>query len=966
MKKLLKWGFGGTDKGNRGKQPGTALKTENQSIVDVSRNENEDNAGLKFLYEPTEKGLSTLVDIVCIHGLSGHRETTWTATEPGTGRTVLWIKDFLPNQLPYARIMTYGYSSQVFTVRHLTQRTLYSQSKTLLAALKSVRQDGNAPNRPLIFISHSLGGLIAKSALIHANNDHVFKDILLCTAGMVFFGTPHQGIPDSDRSWVKIVSNLINHKINCSKMRNTMDSNLNWLQFQLEQYKSLDGSFPTYCFYEVDASGISQKAPMTTPRISAVPLELLNTMTLTSFPRQQPHDDLCKWLHEDFEFNEAMKHLVKMCEEARDLVRQNVVMYNWCRDPFKEEGEVGDEFLIPMSLPLHCEEPFLGRDPEIRAIHSYLSIPNELHRATLLGPGGVGKTQLALRYVYAYENQYSSVFWLDAQNRFTLHSSCLRCVERLKSHYVGTSRGEDRLRALQRLHLGGLIDEDGRIQSCQDTPELLFLVFKKWLEWPGNDRWLLIIDGVDQEPGLGEFHIDKFLDSLKNGHVIITSRSGSRGHTFNIQGLEPDDAMKLLNYLTAERQDMTYLQIRELVNQLERLPLAIQQAAAFLSRTQWSIGEYVNTLKSGTASHSSDTPILMVSVQHLDKKLVDLLNTIAFLSDSDVSVDLIKSGVQKLQSSTPYSLVESLSVLKRYSLIRYDSATQMTALVNSRWTEMLRDKVNTPDYKSRAKIACSSVSSYLESAIGGISSITYTSKQYRLEEELLPYMERCVNYIEVLSPEEVDWHILGHACRRQGRHDLAKQFYNQKITLRAELLLNDLHDMEYALGPTHIRTIRCADLAASQYQEEGEHAKAEIIWRRANSSHSRTLGDYHPLTLRTGARLALTLQQQGKYSQAKGIYSSVCNATAIVLGDEHPETLKLMTNVAMMYTLERRFDEADQEYRRALRKMEQVLGPDHEDVKKIMTYITLNNKQRQPNVGGVSEDFQPATILLDW
>lgn len=91
--------------------------------------------------------------------------------------------------------MTYGYSSKVFSSKQLTQRTLYSHSKKLLAALGAAQQVPCAINRPLIFISHSLGGLVAKCALVHANNDHIFKDILLSTAGMAFFGTPHQAAP---------------------------------------------------------------------------------------------------------------------------------------------------------------------------------------------------------------------------------------------------------------------------------------------------------------------------------------------------------------------------------------------------------------------------------------------------------------------------------------------------------------------------------------------------------------------------------------------------------------------------------------------------------------------------------------------------------------------------------------------------------------------------------------------------
>lgn len=197
----------------------------------------------------------------------------------------------------------------------------------------------------------------------------------------------------------------------------------------------------------------------------------------------------------------------------------------------------GDTFRIPMNLPHDRVELFLGRDTELRLIHS--TRQNE-RLVTLCGPPGIGKTQTALEYAYAYQNHYSSVFWVDAQNRFTLHSSFLKVAEQLKSHYVRTSRGEEQLKVLHRLHLSGLIDEEGRIQSCPESPELLFLVFRKWLERWGNNGWLLIIDGADRGQDLRDFHIDDFLDSPINGHVIITSRTLWRGQTLDVPELKPD------------------------------------------------------------------------------------------------------------------------------------------------------------------------------------------------------------------------------------------------------------------------------------------------------------------------------------------------------------------------------------------------------------------------------------------
>ncbi|KAI0542102.1 hypothetical protein GGR58DRAFT_497457 [Xylaria digitata] len=793
------------------------------------------------------------VDIVCIHGLDGHREGTWTAKEPETGHPVFWIRDFLPPDLPRARIMAYGYSSQVPGVKYLTQRTLYSQSKALFTALKCSRQDVSANSRPIIFIAHSFGGLVVKSALIHADrDDHVFNDVRVCTGGVVFFGTPHQGTPDT--SWAEIVSALVRPKIDLNRMRDTLNSDLGWLQCQLEQYKSLDEFFPTYCVYEEEKFLINLGASTTIPRVAAIPRELLNTTTLLTASRRQGHMNLCKFQSRDPEYRETVQQIRIMYERSRDLVSKNILLDQLRRMADND----GDTFCIPMNLSQNRVNSFLGRDTELRTLHDYLG---NQRLVTLLGPHEIGKTQIALEYAYAYQSNYSSVFWVDAQNWFTLRSSFLKIAEQLKNQYVGTSEGEEQLKALHYLYLGGLIDEEGRAQSCHDSAELLSLVYR--------------------DTDLREFQMGEFLDSPINGHVIITSQSLRRGQTLDVHELELNDAATLLRRTTRLGETPILLagDILELVNKLGRIPLAIKQAGAFLSSSQWSVHRYSQILSPNPpsisriatlSSHLSLPNVWTASIQQIDKETVELLNTIALLSENDIPIEFIKSTFQEFPGSEVDSVVEKrLTTLKEYSLIRYDSATPTVAL-DSCMSEWLRESMKEkPDnYRLRARMACSSVSSYLKSAMAGVSSITYTTKQYRVEEQLLPYIERCVNYVQILSRDEADWGTWGDICRRQGRHDLAKRCHEiiprdyQQLPLRAKMLLRDMHDIEY--------------------QEEGEHAKAEIIWRRVNSTRSKTFGDFHPLTLKTAARLAMTLQQQGKYSQAKAIYSLTRNAIATV------------------------------------------------------------------------------------
>ena len=98
------------------------------------------------------------IDIVAIHGLMGHPFTTWTKGRDPNGSP--WISDFLPSQLPHARIFSYGYDSNF--VQSSSVAGVPEFAMNLLAWLKLKRRTTSEKQRPLLFVCHSLGGIIAK------------------------------------------------------------------------------------------------------------------------------------------------------------------------------------------------------------------------------------------------------------------------------------------------------------------------------------------------------------------------------------------------------------------------------------------------------------------------------------------------------------------------------------------------------------------------------------------------------------------------------------------------------------------------------------------------------------------------------------------------------------------------------------------------------------------------------------
>lgn len=112
-----------------------------------------------------------IVDIVAIHGLNGDFERTWTSRNKD-GTHVNWLRDLLPRDLENARIMSFAYKSSVQFSKSFSDVFVFADQ--LLENLNLQRQSPEEQRRPIIFICHSLGGIVFKqvsssSYLIHRN-----------------------------------------------------------------------------------------------------------------------------------------------------------------------------------------------------------------------------------------------------------------------------------------------------------------------------------------------------------------------------------------------------------------------------------------------------------------------------------------------------------------------------------------------------------------------------------------------------------------------------------------------------------------------------------------------------------------------------------------------------------------------------------------------------------------------------
>ncbi|KAH7354297.1 hypothetical protein B0T11DRAFT_126351 [Plectosphaerella cucumerina] len=141
-------------------------------------------------------------------------DTTLAFPNPETdqSRAIYWITDFLAEEkgLEHARILVYGYDSKVAKLyKNVNQNDFFAHAKNLMYALAREKP----ARRPVIFVAHSLGGLLVKEVLrrSEASEEHEIKDIVRCTKGVIFMGTPHRGSPgmaslgDAVRSMASVI-----------------------------------------------------------------------------------------------------------------------------------------------------------------------------------------------------------------------------------------------------------------------------------------------------------------------------------------------------------------------------------------------------------------------------------------------------------------------------------------------------------------------------------------------------------------------------------------------------------------------------------------------------------------------------------------------------------------------------------------------------------------------------------------
>ncbi|KAI4158786.1 MAG: hypothetical protein LQ342_007133 [Letrouitia transgressa] len=161
--------------------PGEERYTRSQLV------ESCDSLGLHIIHDPKEPEC----DIIFVHGLGGTAHQTWSWNRDLTYFWPAWLACELG--LSSARSLTFGYNSNFKGAA--TKLNITDFAKELLFHMLVFAQGfgGSFGTRPIIFVAHSMGGLVVKKAYILGKHDSTYATIISETYGMLFLGTPHRG-----------------------------------------------------------------------------------------------------------------------------------------------------------------------------------------------------------------------------------------------------------------------------------------------------------------------------------------------------------------------------------------------------------------------------------------------------------------------------------------------------------------------------------------------------------------------------------------------------------------------------------------------------------------------------------------------------------------------------------------------------------------------------------------------------
>lgn len=557
---------------------------------------------------------------------------------------------------------------------------------------------------------------------------------------------------------------------------------------------------------------------------------------------------------------------------------------------------------------------FTGRERLLEQILERLSARREASLTqpqALYGLGGIGKTQTATEFVFRHVDTYSHVFWLQANDRETLVADFVTLAQ--------------------------LIELPEPAKDEQYETRIIDAV-KRWLS--ENTNWLLVLDNADDLP-----MVQKFLPTRRKGYILFTTRAEAAGRiaeSIEVEKLTLEEGTLLLLRASKRLKAKAPLEqakaedralAEEIAREMDGLPLALVQAAAFIDETGCSLAEYVNLY----ATHRQEllargSNLLLdydetvattwsLSFQQIEQQspaAAVVLRVCAFLVADAIPKELLARGIAEL-SAIPgaegldaLELEEALALLRRYSLLRRNSDNNMLnmhRLVQAVLKESLDEHTRRQWAERTVRVVSAA---FPETDYGNAAT----------QQVYIPHAQECATLIE-------QYHLyFSEAAQlifKAGVSQYLRGFYSQSTSYHQQALLI----REELFGSNHPDVADSLNELALLARNQGNYKKAEEFHKQALAIREKALGELHPLTAKSLNNLSVLYRRQGNYDLAEPLLRRALNINEKLHGSEHPDTLIFSINLASLYAKQHKFEQAKQLLKETLAISEQNLASDH-------------------------------------
>jgi tetratricopeptide (TPR) repeat protein len=549
------------------------------------------------------------------------------------------------------------------------------------------------------------------------------------------------------------------------------------------------------------------------------------------------------------------------------------------------------------NLPGSASGVFVGRQDELAELRQLLADEGEAAVTQVSGAraihglGGIGKSALALRYAHSFRRTYTLVWWINAAGTEQIVTSLAALATRLCPQWAAAA-------------------------GVQERAAWAIL----WLQWhPG---WLLVFDNVDDPADLRHY-----LGTLPDGHHLATSRTATGWHsiasTMSLGLLDAEAAVDLLCTLAlGPEHTPTPQQLQDaaaLAADLGHLPLALEQAGAYLFETGTSLATYrdmlgkvMDTAAGGIDPERTIARIwrhTLTAIERRNPQAVTLLDATAWLAPDDIPRTLLAPFCPD-----PLTLGQALGALYAYNMITYSADRQAINVHRLVQTVLRHQPAGSDGYPPGRQDA----EHLIQRAVSAGNTDT-------LEwERLLPHVIGLAESTPSHSPASAEtadtYDAAAQYLHHQGREAHA-------IRLRTAALIQ----REQVLGDTHPSTLTSRNNLASAYESSGDLKRAIPLYEATLAQHVEILGDTHPDTLTSRNNLAYAYWSSGDLKRAIPLYEATLAQREEILGDTHPSTLTSRNNLASAYWSAGDLKRAIPLFEVALEQRERVLGTSHPD-----------------------------------